>query len=40
MNAVILAGLTASAIAGGLGTAAGAGGVFLVRQLSARLEDA
>ncbi len=40
MNQAIWAGLLASFIAGGIGTAAGAGGVFIFRQLSARLEDA
>ena len=40
MNQAIWAGLLASFIAGGIGTAAGAGGVFLFRKLSIKLEDA
>ena len=40
MNQAIWAGLLASFIAGGIGTAAGAGVVFLFRKLSIKLEDA
>ena len=40
MNQAIWAGLLASFVAGGIGTAAGASGVFVFRQLSARMEDA
>lgn len=40
MNQAIWAGLLASFIAGGIGTAAGAGGIFLFRKLSIKLEDA
>ncbi len=40
MNQAIWAGLLASFVAGGIGTATGAGGVFVFRQLSAKMEDA
>lgn len=40
MNQAIWAGLLASFVAGGIGTAVQASGAFVFRQLSARMEDA
>lgn len=39
MNQMIWAGLIASFLAGGVGTAVGAGGIFAIRALSPKLED-